>query len=291
MDAIVWFKGMPCKAVPHGWKVREWSSPVTGQRELLLYRHRLMVPLASDGDQAPCDWSAFDGLDVDLDVLEGKAERSARKAAQRARRNCRHKIKHAGFTQLLTLTYRENMEDLDQMRREFAAWLRIMRRLIRGFRAVYGFERQGRGAWHVHIACDKLPRLMQYKGMKVQSWKVGTAVWRSVVPAGGLCFVGGRSGRFNRYSSAGKIAGYVSKYLTKENAEGEAGRRMWDSTQDLSPPASVTFDLPDIPLADALALAFELRPGEVVLRHVLMPERETWLLYTEPEPGGASAIL
>lgn len=285
MDAIVWFKGMPCKAVPHGWKVRAWESPVTGQRELLLYRHRLMVPLESSGEQNACDWVADDGPDVDLDLLQEKAERSARKAAARARRNCRHKIKHAGFTQLLTLTYRENVDALDRIRKDFAAWLRIMRREIPGFRAVYGFERQGRGAWHCHIACDKLPRLMQFKGCKVHSWKVGTAVWRSVVPAGGMCFVGGRSGRFNRYSSAGKIAGYVSKYLTKENAEGEAGRRMWDSTKDLTPPGVVTLDLPEMDLADALACAFELRPGEVVLRHVLVPGREMWMLYTEPDPG------
>lgn len=284
MDAIVWFKGMPCKSVAHGFKVRVWESAVTGQRELLLYRHRLMVPLESSGEQRPSEWVADDGPDVDLELLEARAERSACKAAARARRNCRHKIKHAGFTQLLTLTYRENMGDLSRMRRDFAAWLRIMRRLIPGFRAVYGFERQGRGAWHAHIATDKLPRLMQYKGLKVQSWKVGTAVWRSVNPSGGLCFVGGRSGRFNRYSSVGKIAGYISKYLTKENADGEAGRRMWDSTKDMTVPLCATLDLPEMDLGDALALAFELRPGEVVLRHVLVPERGMWMLYTEPDP-------
>lgn len=283
MDSIIWHKGMPCKRVQHGLRMRQWESPVTGQRELLIFPRMLMVPVDSSGEQAPCHWVAYDGPDIDLDLCEKRAERSARNAAGRARKNCRHKIKHAGFTQLLTLTYRANELSLDTMRCDFAAWLRIMRRLIPGFRAVYGFERQGRGAWHCHVACDKLPVLLQYQGCKVQSWKVGTAVWRSVVPSGGLCFVGGRSGRFNRYSSAGKIAGYVSKYLTKENAAGESGRRMWDSTRELTPPVPVTVDLPEgCTMADAISLAFELRPGEIVLRHCLSKSGELWFLHTEP---------
>jgi hypothetical protein len=288
MSAIVWHKGMACKVEVHGWKVRQWESKATGQRELLVYPRKLFVPLGGDDPQTPCPWvsaDAFDAPDVDLDLLAAKAERSAKNAAARARRNCRHKIKHAGFTQLLTLTYKDNVECLDTMRRDFAAWLRIMRRQIKGFRCVYGFERQKRGAWHCHVATDKLPKLMQYKGCKVHSWKVGTAIWRSVVPAGGLCFVGGRSGRFNRYSSPGRIAGYVSKYLTKENAEGEAGRRMWDSTQGLTPPDAITFDMPDMPLADLISLVFEQRAGECILQHRVSKFDDMWLLYTEPDPG------
>jgi hypothetical protein len=285
MDAIIWHKGMPCKPTRHGWKVKVWESKASGQRELLIYPRTVYLPLESDGEQAPCPWvasDAFDAPDVDLEALEAKAERSAQKAAARARRNCRHKIKHAGFTQLLTLTYKANVRDLDRMRRDFAAWLRIMRRLIPGFRCVYGFEQQTRGAWHCHVATDKLPLLMQYRGCKVQSWKVGTAVWRSVVPEGGMCFVGGRRGRFNRYSSAGRIAGYISKYLTKDNAAGEAGRRMWDSTQKLTPPPAVTLELPPMDIGDAVALAFELRFGEEVLKHMICKDGDVWLLHTEP---------
>lgn len=284
MDAIIWHRGMPCKAVYSGYKVKQWSSPATGQKELLIYPRKLLIPLDSSGDQGPSNYAAYEGPDIDVDVLQQQAERSAQKAAARARKNCRHKIKHAGFKQLLTLTYKQNQTSLDQMRKDFAAWLRIMRRLIPGFRAVYGFEAQKRGAWHVHVATDALPVLMQYKGARVKSWRVGTAVWRGVVPAGGLCFVGGRSGRFNRYSSPGKIAGYISKYLTKENAAGEAGRRMWDSTRDLAPPPAVTFDLPDCTMAEAISLAFELLPGHQVLKHVYNAVRDIWFLHTEPVP-------
>lgn len=282
METIMHVKGYECKRVQHGWKVKTWESAVTGQRELLIYPRVLWVPLDGSGDPGPSNYAAYEGPDIDLDLLQQKAERSARDSAARARKNCRHKIKHAGFMQLLTLTCKGNVTDLDTFRTWFAAWLRIMRRLIPGFRAVYGFERQKRGAWHCHVACDAMPALMQYKGARVKSWKVGTAVWRGVVPVGGLCFVGGRTGRFNRYSSAGKIAGYISKYLTKDNASGEAGRRMWDSTRDLTPPAAITFDLPDMCMSEAIALAFQLKPGESVLKHVLSKNGDLWFLHTEP---------
>ncbi len=284
MEAIIWHKGMACKRVEHGWNVRLWHSKASHQRELLIYSRVIFLPLEGDAEQGPCPWvaaDAFDGVDVDLEALEAKAERSVLKAAARARRNCRHKIKHASFTQMLTLTYRENMADLSRMRTDFHAWMRIMRRLIPGFRAVYGFERQGRGAWHVHIACDRLPFLMQYKGCKVQSWKVGTAVWRSVVPAGGMCFVGGRKGRLNRGASSGKIAAYIAGYLTKDNAAGESGRRMWDSTQGLTAPPCVTMELPPMDIGDAVGLAFELHSGERVLKHLICKSGDMWLLHTE----------
>jgi hypothetical protein len=285
MSAIIWHKGMPCKRVTNGLRVKVWQSPVTGQRETNIFPRTLLVPLDSSGDQRACDWVAYDGCDVDLDEMARRAERSAQKSAARARKNCRHKIKHAGLNEMLTITYRGAMKDLDRMRRDFAAWLRIMRRNIKGFRAVYGFEEHKSGGWHVHVACDKLPRLMQFRGMKVESWKVGTAIWRQVVPEGGMCFVGGRTGRFKRTPSPAQIAGYISKYLTKDNAAGAAGRRMWDSTQDLTPPPAITIDLPEMDIGDAIALAFELPPGHVVVRHLFNRERDIWTLYTEPDPS------
>lgn len=294
MSAIVWFKGMPCKRMRHGWRVRLWESrdeffpdgslkrAGTGQREAVAYPRMVMVPVDGETHQRPCDWVAYDRCDHDLEEMERRAAQNAARAARRARQGCRLKIKHAGFKELLTLTYRENMADLDRMRRDFAAWLRIMRRIIPGFRAVYGFEQQERGAWHVHVATDRLPALLQYKGLKVKSWKVGTAVWRSVVPAGGMCFVGGRKGGLNRCSSPAKIAGYISKYLTKDNAAGAEGRRMWDSTRDLTPPKAITLDLPEGPLAEIISAAFSLPLGHRVVSHRMNPDREVWVLYTEP---------
>lgn len=287
MGEMVRHKGYWCEKIPYGWKVRihEFEN---GQRETLLQRRFLLVPGTSDPDDPDALVVDVDQSDTKLD--EERRARAARLAAEknaaRAKRNCRLKIKGGGFNELLTLTYRSNQMDFDLMRKHFAAWLRKMRRAIPGFRAVYGFERQTRGAWHAHVACDRLPMLMQYRGAKVVSWKVGTALWREVVGANnGLCFVGGRGGRFNRYRSTAKIAGYVSKYLTKDHADGPKSARRWDSTQGLTPPPAMKLVLPECSFADAISVAWTLPEGHVVVRHMCTKANSMWLLYSEPAPG------
>lgn len=283
MHAIIWHKGMPCTRVLAGHTLRVWENTNKTQREQVMFPRYIVTPVnGDDADPVPCSWVADDGLDVDLEALADKAERNANRAARRAKTQCRWKIKEAGLNELLTLTYRENQCDLDEVHRQFKAWLRIMHRTIPGFRCVYGLERQKRGAWHVHVACDKLPVLLQYRGAKVKAWKVGTAVWRSVVGVNnGLCFVGGRHGRIARKQSTAALAAYVAKYLTKENSAGEFNRNMWGSTANMAPPKAVRIDLPLMCIGDAIALAFELRFGERVHRHQLMLDRDIWLLYTE----------
>ena len=64
------------------------------------------------------------------------------------------------------------------------------------FRYCTGFEPQQRGAWHMHVATHKLPQHVEYKGVKIEAWKLGTRIWRSIVGENnGLCFVGGKLAR------------------------------------------------------------------------------------------------
>lgn len=307
MDVIVYRNGVPCKAVKQGWRAKIWQSKVepppegckarygrsggTGQRELVLTRKTVYVALAEERDPvAVADALGQDfGVDVDLEALEARAQVNRARSASRAKRTCRHKIKHAGFNSLLTGTYRENMQDYDRMRRDFAAFLRKMRQLIPGFRAVYAFERQDRGAWHFHMACDRLPVLLQHKGCKVKSYDVARTVWRSIVGAdnGNIDVDGHRSRRKahadKRKSSLAALAGYVSKYLTKDYGEGLHGRNMWGSTQGLTPPPAMVLELPECSLLDAIDCAFEVLPGHRVAIHRVSRFRDSWVLYTEPE--------
>lgn len=284
MEPIIWHKGMACKVVTSGWDVSIWESFDKSQREVTARPRRLYIPLG-DVDQSPCDWAAHDGLCIDLELLESRAVRSAEISAARARKYCRLKIKNAKFNEMLTLTTRVCCTDLAQFRTWFSAWLRKMRRAIPGFRAVYGFEEQSRGAWHCHLATDRLPRSIQFRGSKVQSYRVGTALWRDVVGVNnGMCFVGGKGGRFQRYRSTAKIAGYISKYLTKSHASGVSGSRMWDSTRDLTPPAVIRYTFPDGDLGDLIPALFDVSGGHVVVRHVLGRYKDFWLLYSELPP-------
>lgn len=109
--------------------------------------------------------------------LQANLERSAR----RAKTQCRRLVKVMGLDALLTLTYQANMQDLAQCKVHLKEFVRRMRRLIPGFSYVAAFERQKRGAWHIHIAIHALPMRLDWAGVKVKSYGVARAVWRSVV--------------------------------------------------------------------------------------------------------------
>jgi hypothetical protein len=227
------------------------------------------------------------GVDVDLEALERKAEAARAKSQRRAKTNCRWKIKHGAFSSLLTLTYHENMKDFDRMHADLAAFLRIMKREIPGFQAVWAFERQQRGAWHCHMAIHRLQPHYVRRGLKVKSWVLARMAWRRIVGEdGGNIDVDGHCGKGQglRKKSLAKLAGYVSKYLTKEWDDNALfGRNMWGSTQGLRVPPSEVIELPQCTLLDAITVAFDVPEGHRVASHGVNVERGLWWLFTEPD--------
>lgn len=157
---------------------------------------------------------------------EAARERARERNARRAKTQCRRFIKVMGFDELLTLTYRENQTDESLAKEHARAFFRRMAQLVPGFGYCAGYEPQKRGAWHVHAAIWKLPPKITMKvrtsdggwrELTMDSWRVGTAVWRSIVGKdNGMCFVGGKGARAKAArQSLAKMAGYVSKYITK----------------------------------------------------------------------------
>lgn len=289
----------------------------TGQREVRISRRLLVIPQSEERHLFDaCD--PFTGedfswqVDIDLDDLEKKALASLEKSRARAKRQCRYKIKHGGFRHMLTGTYRENVTDFDKIRSDHAAWMRKVKAAVRKFRAVYAFEPQKRGAWHFHQACDALPRMLRHKGIQKPSYEVLTLLWQEVVgdvqyvfhgplrpgesfpvvmQTGGTINVDGYTKKSNKKLHAdaknlslAKLAGYVSKYLTKEVGDGLRGRQMWGSTEDLTPPKAITMDFSEQSLAGIITIAFECPAGHRVARHWLNSFGDCWVLDTEPIP-------
>lgn len=289
----------------------------TGQREIRITRRLLAIPLSEDRHLLDA-WNPLTGerfdwdVDVNLVDLEERAERSRKKSQQRAKRMCRHKIKHGGFRHMLTGTYRDNMIDFDRMHKDFAAWLRKMRAIVPGFRTVYGLETQKRGAWHFHATIDSLPRFLRYKGQQRPSYEVCTLLWREVVGDVAMVFEGPlqpgqqwpvvmvSGGTINvdghvkqtrkkqhadaKAQSLAKMAQYVSKYLTKDHDKGLRGRRMWGSTEDLTPPKAIRYQFAECDITDLIAAVFELPPGHRVASHWMNSFADCWVLDTEPIP-------
>lgn len=329
MDKYVVRKGVHCQVVEHGWKVKSWKSDVTGQREVMAWKKRLYLPLGDIDDPEVWDKLSADRTTSDqiserlsgvraVEVDDGppteedkqreleRKERSLKKSAERGKRNCRYRIKAAAMASLLTCTYRENMTDFNRVRADWATFLRKLERLMPGFRAIYAFERQDRGAWHVHAAIDKLPthfmvrdlvsgrgRSAVYRDVKVRSWDFLRRLWQSVVGKdnGNIDVDGHRKtrhgvpGKFRKEESLARLAGYVSKYLTKDHAIGIEGRNRWGSTQGIDVEKPVCFDLPESSIYEVFRKVYELPEGHRIAQHRMGQFGKFWVLYSEPDPA------
>lgn len=278
--------------------MKDWRNDVTGQRELVAWRKLVYVPIG-DIDDPAVRAVTIDQSDTALEAerLARQRERALQQSAARAKRTCRQKIKSAQFASLLTCTYRENMQDFDKVRADWHSMLRKLQRVIPGFQAVYSFERQVRGAWHVHAAIEKLPPfLMVPEGagskrlVRVRSWDYVRRLWRSIVGLdnGNIDIDGhrrtrhGMMGKYRPGESLAKLAGYVSKYLTKDYADGLSGRKRWGSTQGCKAPKAITYIIPECPFHELIEMAFHVPDGHRIVRHRIAPFGRIWMLYTEP---------
>lgn len=272
------------KVVPGAYQVRTWVAngvlersvaPVIGWEEVGPVRE-LVDALGFPLEPKPL---------TEEEIAE-RHENALRKAAQRAKTMCRRIIIAEGFDELLTITYRENQQDRDLCKRHFKEWVRRMKRAFGGeFRYCASFERQQRGAMHVHVACHKLPVHVEHRNVKVRGRDIGTRIWRSIVGAdNGLVFVGGKS-RFGapraKPLSLAAMAGYVSKYIMKDYAESPAGANRYSRSNGAPLPEVERMVLANTTLFDAMCVTFECGEGDVVVSHRLSRWGERVWLCTE----------
>lgn len=225
--------------------------------------------------------------------LEEKREKQREKNAQRAKTKCRWIIKSQGLNELLTLTYRENQQDRALCKKHFETWVRRMKVALGGkFIYCASFERQERGAMHVHVACHKLPSHGTRKGQKIKAWKLGTEIWRSIIGEdNGLCFVGGktRHGGQRRNLSLAKLAAYVSKYIMKDYRDAPLESNRYSRSNGLEVPKAVKMSFHGLSFAAMMELAFECADGDVVVSHRVTRDQWSGMRYwlvTEPQAMG-----
>jgi hypothetical protein len=208
------------------------------------------------GRQIPCEPQVGRG--------EGDREINIERATRRARAAARIRCKASGFDSLFTFTYRENVQDRELLARHWKEAVRRIRTVIPDFAYLAVVEVQKRGALHLHVATHRLPQSLSWRGVKVKSWSVLRAIWRSVVgPLGGNFDESKRRSR-SRASSL-RIARYITKYVSKEFDDGELNRKRYWAGGDWQAPERVSMLFPRAPGAtsfsgDLIGLVF----GEVV---------------------------
>jgi hypothetical protein len=292
--------GLHCEVFESGWNYKVWQSSDTGQLEHKLWPRLVYVAQGDPEDPDDADVWADPPIDqsgtlMEQERLEKQRLLALEKSARRAKQQCSHKIKEAGFSSMLTNTYAENMQDFDRMRRDWAAFMRKVTPHIPNFACVYAFEQQKRGAWHVHAAIHKLPvylwvpqgRGKHARKVMVRSWDYLRRCWRAIVGKGNIDVDGhrkrGRAGHGGHRAaeSLARLAGYISKYLTKDHAKGPPGRNRWGSTQGINPPKARIITLPAMPMLEAILMAFHVPEGHRVVQHRMGADKRFWCLYSE----------
>lgn len=195
-----------------------------GQKEILVSR--------ADRWHRTSPFAGLRSLRPQEEIDADNADRAARRAKSEVRRRC----KLMGLDTMLTLTYRANQQDEALCKRHMELFVKRLRKVVPGFWYLAAFERQARGAWHVHMAVHRIQSHFQQGGVRVKSFDLVRAIWRSVVGE-----LGGNVDIANRRKSARKtvaqLAAYLSKYMTKAYAEGEAHSKRWTASRMKVPEA------------------------------------------------------
>lgn len=254
--------------VPDKWVIRTWEANGVMERSAapyVMWRETVDTGFKLDGFQYT-DFSERTEEERAEDEAE-RRQRALESAAKRAKTMCRRVIITEGFNELLTLTYRDNQTDRELCKRHFKEWVRRMKRALGGqFRYCAAFERQDRGAMHVHLATHKLPKHVEHRGVKIEAWKLGTKVWRSIVgDDNGLCFVGGkkRGKRYRKWSLA-RMAAYVSKYITKDFEDAPAESNRYSRSDGVQIGEVHTMQV-ECSYADLIGLCYEYLPGDTTI--------------------------
>jgi len=207
------------------WRELEWSRDVIANHEEMMAKYR---------------------EENAAELRQRHAEQAAKRAKKRVRRLC----KAMGANTLLTLTYRANELDMARCKLDLKEFNRRMLRIIPGFRFVAAFERQDRGACHVHMATERIPaELPARNGVKVKSFNVIRAVWRGVTrDREGNIDV--QAAKRNSQRSPARIASYIAGYIIKAFQDGELETNRWTKYGDFDVPPAV--DLGMFPSAQAM---------------------------------------
>ncbi|MDO9094588.1 MAG: hypothetical protein Q8R98_17135 [Rubrivivax sp.] len=186
------------------------------------------------------------------------------RAVRRAKQGVRKLAKAMIVNSLWTLTYRDNEQDRAQVMRDLRAFRDRTRAVLGEWKYIAVLERQERGAYHIHLATHALPTRLASGGVKVKSWDVMRAIWRSVTGERGGNF--DEAKRSKRWSpgqhkpvrGAGAIARYIAGYVAKDMHESPENKKRYSHTLgvDMPAPLKEAWEADEVTMLELMQLAF-----------------------------------
>lgn len=159
-------------------------------------------------------------------------------------------------SKFITLTFADNVQDLDQAHKEFDRFIKRMRRRYGKFKYAAAIEFQQRGAVHYHMMSD-LPYIPNRKLAEI--WGQG--------------FV-----RINDIKHVDNVGAYLSKYMTKGDGRDPRlrGRKMYLTSKNLDRPLVLKGDA-----ADLILDQYDLKNKKAVLEDVYTSEHHGLITYKQ----------
>lgn len=245
---------------PH---VEATAMPRYGWEEVAAVTTTALADASESTDSAWVD-GGWQPLEQTEQQLFERAARNRERSARRARTSVRRLVKAKGLDTMLTLTYRSNVLERAVTMHHLDLLIKRVRRIIPGFQYVAVLERQKRGAWHAHLAVERIQSHYMHKGALVRSYDLLRAIWRGVVGDLGGNIDVSRNKRSRRSSS--RVAAYLSKYIGKGLGTVEEGDSYSASGRALPRPTVIRHPGSDYPDACSslvsLLLAFFPGPCE-----------------------------
>ena len=174
-------------------------------------------------------------------------EKSVEISTQRSVRSVRERCKSISADHMVTLTYKENVQDRERVLRDLKAFVRKLNKLeklgLRKLHYVAVLEKQERGAFHIHMAVHGFKR-----------WKTLFAIWQEIVGKGnGGVYVSGsgelemKDGAFKKKAKRNarrrgvhEVAAYLSKYIGKDVDETDLNKKRYFASRGIVVPERQT---------------------------------------------------
>lgn len=171
------------------------------------------------------------------ELLKTKMD-NRQKSNIRARNNLR-RLTLSNFDKnstFLTLTFQENIEDLELANQVFKRFMKYMnedlkKKNLKSLKYVAVVEFQKRGSIHYHLLCN-LPKYYSFTKLRNR--------WRQAISA--LDIAGTGSTKQERIDKVDNVGAYIVKYMTKEKADERLiGKKMYQTSRGLVKPQEVAF--------------------------------------------------
>jgi len=145
-----------------------------------------------------------------------KDQENLQRSVRQSRKSVRYHVQRCEADHLLTLTYRENMQDKERLKADFKYFAQLVRAKYPEWHYIGVIERQERGAFHLHLAVKGRQDLHYLRTCWYRVLGCTGATGENVLGNVDVSMSKRKYGSVNWKWKPNQIAAYISKYIGKD---------------------------------------------------------------------------